>query len=73
MTTEDWKSRCDSYRDLSTRLQAKLEVVKELNESLQSRVKELEGKNEKMREIIFYVHDQSASLSLKYKIMEALK
>jgi phage shock protein A len=73
MTAEDWKNRCDSYRDLSTRLHAKLDVVKELNESLQLRIKELEGKIEKMRELIFYVHDQSTSLSLKYKIMEALK
>jgi hypothetical protein len=73
MTAEDWKNRCDSYKDLATRLQGKLEVAKELNEALQDRNKELECRNEKMREVIFYVHNQTDSMSLKYKILEALK
>ena len=30
MTAEDWKNRCDSYKELSTRLHAKNEAMKNL-------------------------------------------
>ena len=30
MTAEDWKNRCDSYRELATRLHAKNEAMKAL-------------------------------------------
>ena len=52
MTAEDWKNRCDSYKELSTRLHAK---------------------NEAMKALLKEIHDTTMSLSLKFKIMEALK
>ena len=33
MNAEDWKNRCDSYKELSTRLQSKLKKAEELLEN----------------------------------------
>ena len=34
MTLEDWKNRCDSYRELATRLQEKLEIANEVIDNI---------------------------------------
>lgn len=34
MTLEDWKNRCDAYRELATRLQEKLERANEVIDNI---------------------------------------
>jgi len=61
---EDWENRCDSYRELATRLQSKLEALKEINEALQFRNQELYKQNEKMKDLIFYIHDNVDNMDM---------
>ena len=59
MNSEDWKTRCDSYKEIINGLEIKNLILREQNAEL--------------KDLLRAIRDQSESLSLKFKINEVLK
>lgn len=59
MNDQDWKARCDSYKEIINGLEVKNLILREQNAEL--------------KDLLRAIRDQSESLSLKFKINEVLK
>ena len=59
MNDQDWKNRCDSYKEIINGLEIKNLILREQNAEL--------------KDLLIAIRDQSESLSLKFKINEVLK